>query len=179
MGSSGKVIHKSEQQKKGDVGKHVNREMCIKQFNTSFVAATAICIWKSHREHCKLVVVHSDTVCISCPRVQSPPPPHTTYVVFYTTYIFKKKKKKRKPALPVCSSFAWPAPGCPVPDPAQEGYYWPGGASGWGKAKTVMGGCRLTGRHPRPEENKQLMRGIKADECNIKHYTLTMLIICV
>lgn len=93
MGSSGKVIHKSEQQKKGDVGKHVNREMCIKQFNTSFVAATAICIWKSHREHCKLVVVHSDTVCISCPRVQSPPP-HATYVVFYTTYILKKRKRK-------------------------------------------------------------------------------------
>lgn len=94
MGSSGKVIHKSEQQKKGDVGKHVNREMCIKQFNTSFVAATAICIWKSHREHCKLVVVHSDTVCISCPRVQSPPPPYYICSILYYIYFLKKRKRK-------------------------------------------------------------------------------------
>lgn len=42
-----------------------------------------------------------------------------------------------------CSSFA-----CPAPDPAQEGYCWPGGASGRGKAEMVMGGHRLTGRHP-------------------------------
>lgn len=47
-----------------------------------------------------------------------------------------------------CSSFAWPAPGCPAPDPAQKGYYWPGGASGWGKAEMVMGRRRLTGHHP-------------------------------
>lgn len=48
--------------------------------------------------------------------------------------------------LPVvcCSSFAWPAPGCLVPDPAQEGYCWPGGASSWGKAETVMVGRHLT-----------------------------------
>lgn len=53
--------------------------------------------------------------------------------------------------LPVCcSSFAWPAPGCPVPDPAQEGYCWPGGASGWGKAETVMGGHHLTEHRPGP-----------------------------
>lgn len=57
--------------------------------------------------------------------------------------------------LPVCSSFAWPAPDCPVPDPAQEGYCWPGGASGWGKAKTVMEGRHLTGHHPGAETSQQ------------------------
>lgn len=174
MGSSGKVIHKSEQQKKGDVGKHVNREMCIKRFNTSFVAATAICIWKSHRA--LQISGCAQWYCLYQLSKGTKPPQYYICSILYYIYIYRKK---RKPALPVCSSFAWPAPGCPVPDPAQEGYYWPGGASGWGKAKTVMGGCRLTGRHPRPEENKQLMRGIKADERNIKHYTLTMLIICV
>lgn len=97
MGSSGKVIHKSEQQKKGDVRERVNREMCVKQFNTSFVAATAICILKSHREHCKLVVVfitvqmHNVKLCLyqlsKCTKPQTPPAP-TTYVVCYTTYIF-------------------------------------------------------------------------------------------
>lgn len=50
-----------------------------------------------------------------------------------------------------CSSFAWPAPGCPVPDPAQEGYCWPGGASGWGKAEMVMGRRHLTKHHPGAE----------------------------
>lgn len=52
-----------------------------------------------------------------------------------------------------CSSFAWPAPDCPVPDLAQEGYCWPGGASGWEKAKTVMEGHHLTGDHPAAETN--------------------------
>lgn len=53
--------------------------------------------------------------------------------------------------LPVCcSSFAWPAPGCSVPDLAQEGYCWPGGALGWGKAEMVMGGHHLTEHHPGP-----------------------------
>lgn len=58
-----------------------------------------------------------------------------------------------------CSSFAWPAPGCPVPDPAQKGCCWPGGASGWGKAKMVMGGHHLTGHNPGNEEKSMIVEG--------------------
>lgn len=146
MGSSGKVIHKSEQQKKGNVGERVNREMCIKQFNTSFVAATAICIWKSHREHCKLVVVHlhcdehSDAVCISCPSVQSPNPPNTKYVVFYTTYIFFKKRKEKKTCFTCLFKFCMASPGLPCPRPCPGRLLLARGSFRLGEGKNGDGG---------------------------------------
>lgn len=141
MGSSGKVIHKSEQQKKGDVGKHVNREMCIKQFNTSFVAATAICIWKSHREHCKLVVVHSDTVCISCPRVQSPPPPYYICSILYYIYFKEKEKEKEKKTCFTCLfKFCMASPGLPCPRPCPGRLLLARGSFRLGEGKNGDGG---------------------------------------
>lgn len=77
-----------------------------------------------------------------------------------------------------CSSFAWPAPGCPVPDPAQEGYCWPGGASGWGKAETVMGGRHPTEHHPGPEQNKCLTEGQKHDSSHITNMNDDGFVIC-